>query len=295
MNTPQDNVLASVVASADVHACSKSNLHYRLTNEEWLTVSKDLRPAELIVLFHLRTLDPFGDRKLDLKVIDIAEATGLKKGTVSKALKVLSHKEYIDLELVAISVRVKKFPPGNQFPTGNIAAHQETSQHTRKPDCTPGNFQEPEPIQAEASRSLHTIQTNKTIQTLSLEPESDPKSELERETLEVDEDQLLEFATNKVKQSSEIKRPRAYAKRCVKDDRGYWIAEFRKWRQLQEQINVPISPISSTDFFVETIDQQRERLIRMWNFVPCRPGIRNAIETQPDLKLQIVEGELREV
>lgn len=73
-----------------------SELHYRLTNEEWLKISDDLNRAELKVLFHLRTLDPFGDRNLDLKVVDIAEATNLQKGTVSKALKVLSAKEYIN-------------------------------------------------------------------------------------------------------------------------------------------------------------------------------------------------------
>ena len=99
---------------------------YQLTTEEWLTVSEDLRLAELRVLFYLRTLDPFGDRRLSLKVIDIAEATRLQKGTVSKALKVLACKDYIDLELIEISVRVKKFPPGNH------AARQETSQHARK-------------------------------------------------------------------------------------------------------------------------------------------------------------------
>ena len=53
---------------------------YQLTTEEWLTISKDLKLAELRVLFYLRTLDPFGDRKLNLKVIDIAEATSLQKG-----------------------------------------------------------------------------------------------------------------------------------------------------------------------------------------------------------------------
>jgi len=37
----------------------------------------------------LRTIDPFGGRDLRVKVTDVATATGLQKGTVSKALKVL--------------------------------------------------------------------------------------------------------------------------------------------------------------------------------------------------------------
>jgi DNA-binding transcriptional ArsR family regulator len=121
---------------------SSTPLHYRLTNEEWLAVSKELKPAEMIVLYYLRTLDPFGDRSLNLKVIDIAEATGLRKGTVSKALKVLSDKDYIDLEMIVVQIRVKKFPVENQVSCrkpdctpGNFDARQETSMHGRKLDC----------------------------------------------------------------------------------------------------------------------------------------------------------------
>jgi len=289
------NLSAPVEGSTDVHTSLRSNLHYRLTTEEWLTVSKDLRLAELRVLFYLRTLDPFGDRKLNLKVIDIAEATGLQKGTVSKALQVLLCKEFIDLEMIAIQVSVKKFPVGNQVScekhrstVGNLDASQETSTHHRKPDCTVGNFQEPETIQEKDSRSPHTIHTDQTNQTLSVEPD------FERETLEVDEKELLQFTIGKVKQSSEINRPRAYAKKCLRDDRDFWIDEFVKWQELQVKIDLPPPP-PSTDFAVESIEQKRKRLLKLWDSVPCRPGIRQAIETYPDLRLGVIDGELKEV
>jgi len=296
MNTPQDNLSPDAEGSVNAHTSPKSSLHYRLTTEEWLTVSKDLRLAELRVLFYLRTLDPFGDRKLRLKVIDIAEATGLKKGTVSKALQVLLCKEFIDLEMITIQVSVKKFPVGNQVScekhdstVGNFDASQETSTHHRKPARTVGNIEEPEPIQAGNSRSPHTIQTIQTNKTLSVEPD------FERETLEVDEKELLKFTIGKVKQSNEINRPRAYAKKCLRDDRDFWIDEFVKWQELQVKIDLPPMPPPSTDFEVESIEQKRKRLLNLWDSVPCRPGIRNAIETYPDLRLVVVEGELREV
>ena len=69
---------------------------YQLTSEEWLTVLRQLKPAEIAILYYLRTLDPFAERQLDLKVIDIATVVGLSKGTVSKALRSLHDKGFID-------------------------------------------------------------------------------------------------------------------------------------------------------------------------------------------------------
>ena len=282
--------------STDVHACPKSKLHYRLTNEEWNTISADLKLAELRVLFHLRTLDPFGDRELDIGVRELGRTLKCSPSTISRALTVLQNKGYIDLEMIRVRVKIKDSCKNREgVACTQRSRHTGNNRSTEATSMIATQRSQPEAFTEEAFQNPHTIQTDQTIQTLSLEPESDPKSELERETLEVDEDQLLEFATNKVKQSSEIKRPRAYAKKCVKDDRDFWIAEFRKWRQLQEQINVPTSPPPSNDFVIQTIDQQRERLIRMWFFAPCRPGIRQAIESHPDLRLKVVNGELREV
>jgi hypothetical protein len=168
---------------------TQKNLHYRLTCEEWLSISKELKLAELRVLYYLRTLDPFGDRQLNLKVIDIAQATGLQKGTVSKALRVLANHEYIDLEMVTVQIRVKKFPVENQVSyrkpestTENFSASQETSAHHRKLESTTENFQKPEPFQRLGSGSPHTIQTLKTDQSLSNSATATQTVEKERET-----------------------------------------------------------------------------------------------------------------
>lgn len=162
-------------------------LHYRLTTEEWLAISSKLTRAELIVLYYLRTLDPFGDRPLDLKVIDIAEVTGLTKGTVSKALRSLHDQGLIELEMVTVRIRLnpsklasaKKFPTGNlvssekpkpeskseseKFPTGNIEAPEETSSSCRKLPCAVGNFHTPEPSQNGDSGTPHTIHTDPNL------------------------------------------------------------------------------------------------------------------------------------
>lgn len=225
-----------------------TELHYRLTNEEWNLISDDLNKAELKVLFHLRTLDPFGDRNLDLKVVDIAESTNLQKGTVSKALKVLSHKEYINLELTAVRVRLnsKKFPTGNQFPTGNLAAPQETSSHCRKLANPVGNFQPLEPIPCADSAIPHTLSYSfKLNRPLSVE-ESTFQPEPEREILESsktrthEDEQLLNWIELQNKNAIE---PRAYAIACLNNDRLYWQEKYDQFQEVKAQTkNVPLPP-----------------------------------------------------
>ncbi|NCR15715.1 MAG: MarR family transcriptional regulator [Microcystis aeruginosa LL13-03] len=99
---------------------------YALKPEEWLQVTKELRYAEVRVLYYLRTIDPFGGRDLRVKVTDVATATGLQKGTVSKALKVLSDKGYIDLEITEALVKLQTFPKGDQVSCGKQCFLQET-------------------------------------------------------------------------------------------------------------------------------------------------------------------------
>lgn len=73
---------------------------YPLEPDEWLTVCEELKPAELKVLYRLRTLDPFGQHKIKFRVVDIAKALKLDKSTVSRAVQRLADLEYIDLEIV---------------------------------------------------------------------------------------------------------------------------------------------------------------------------------------------------
>jgi DNA-binding transcriptional ArsR family regulator len=163
---------------------------YALKPEEWLQVTKELRYAEVRVLYYLRTIDPFGGRDLRVKVTDVATATGLQKGTVSKALKVLSDKGYIDLEITEALVKLQTFSKGDQvscdgeeFPTGNTVSHsaekfptgntvscdaekfptvpsgflQETPSHCGKPTRTVGNDPVPEPSQGKESSTSKII------------------------------------------------------------------------------------------------------------------------------------------
>lgn len=219
-----------------------SNLHYRLTNEEWLQMGKDLNKSELLVLFHLRTLDPFGDRHLELRVIDIAESTGLRKGTVSKALKVLNSKSYISMEIVAVKIRLNS----RRFPTGNHSLSRETELDEKKPTDSLGNIQAPEPIPSAASAISHTLSySSKLNKPLSVE-ESTFQPEPEREILESsktrthEDEQLLNWIELQNKNAIE---PRAYAIACLNNDRLYWQEKYDQFQEVKAQTkNVPLPP-----------------------------------------------------
>jgi hypothetical protein len=81
-----------------------TSLHYRLTSEEWLRACHELKPSEKDVLYYLRTLDPFGDRAIEIKVREMARQLGTSPSTVSRALKSLDAKGWIDLEIMSAKV-----------------------------------------------------------------------------------------------------------------------------------------------------------------------------------------------
>ncbi|MEM9808155.1 MAG: helix-turn-helix domain-containing protein [Cyanobacteria bacterium P01_D01_bin.56] len=84
----------------------KSARHYRLTNDEWLRACTELKPAEMKVLYYLRTLDPWGDKNLEISVTDIAKTLKCNKGTISRALKALDTSGWIDLEINTATVKL---------------------------------------------------------------------------------------------------------------------------------------------------------------------------------------------
>lgn len=97
-------------ASTATNTTAAANLHYRLDNQEWLSLCEELKFAEVKVLLHLRTLNPFGDRVLEIGIRELGRTLKMDHSTVSRALKVLEKKGYIDMELVQVNVRVKAKP-----------------------------------------------------------------------------------------------------------------------------------------------------------------------------------------
>lgn len=103
------------------------NVHYRITKDEWLLAWDELKPAEVKLLYYLRTTDPWGDKSLDAGVTELAKTLKYNKGTVSRALKKLARTGWISLEITTASVKLHTksstsapvFPVGNPLSAGN--------------------------------------------------------------------------------------------------------------------------------------------------------------------------------
>ena len=84
---------------------------YPLQHSEWLRACHELTPAQRDVLYFIRTLDPYGEG-LDLSIAEIARqlstpAKTVHRSTISRALKELETKGFIDMDLIQVNVTIK--------------------------------------------------------------------------------------------------------------------------------------------------------------------------------------------
>lgn len=80
---------------------------YPLKNDEWLAIAKKLTHSELLVLYHLRTLEPFGDKLTESSTKDVAAATGISQRSVQRALIKLADLELIDLHIQKFEFKLR--------------------------------------------------------------------------------------------------------------------------------------------------------------------------------------------
>lgn len=71
---------------------------YQLSHAEWRQANQELTQTQVLVLYHLRTLDPYGDDAIDVKIDEIAQGTRLSRGAVSRAIAELNRKGWLLIE-----------------------------------------------------------------------------------------------------------------------------------------------------------------------------------------------------
>jgi uncharacterized membrane protein len=83
---------------------------YPLQYDEWLQACRELKPSERDVLYLVRCIDPY-DRGMRISAAEIARRLStpdrvIHRQTVSRALKELDRKGYIDLELIEVKINI---------------------------------------------------------------------------------------------------------------------------------------------------------------------------------------------
>jgi Fe2+ or Zn2+ uptake regulation protein len=106
---------------------------YPLQHDEWVRACQELTPSQRDVLYFIRTLDPYGNG-LKITAAEIARqlSTGRKtvhRQTISRALKELDAKGFIDIELVEVRVKIK--PKGYWCDDPQDETHSETQSETQ--------------------------------------------------------------------------------------------------------------------------------------------------------------------
>jgi len=101
---------------------------YPLNHQEWLDACNMLTASERDVLYYIRTLDPYS-KGVKIDSSEIAENLGVHRTTVSRSLKTLDVKGFIDLEILMSNVVIK-----SKGALVHTDVHQCT---TKEKDCAP--------------------------------------------------------------------------------------------------------------------------------------------------------------
>ncbi len=251
---------------------------YPLQNKEWLTTAKALNRSELLILYHLRTLEPFGDKLTESNTKDVAKATGISQRSVQRALIKLEELELIDLQIQSFSFRLRskhlptteKEDSNDAVLTNDTGVASATILSRQRQSCrVSGNLvaSNDNLVASAAAMSqsssetlaLQGVQSSKTLQTLQTKKDfSQTLSEAEREKREILtlENSLEEEENSRIRNMTENFIPE--------------LASFLKGKEQSKKEN--------TIFFNEASGRQQEAIIRTAQkfFLP-------RLQTQPGL------------
>jgi hypothetical protein len=205
---------------------------YPLANCEVIELAR-LTKSQICVLLYLRTLDPYS-HGIRVKSSVIAKALGLSKRIVNMSIVFLEANNFIEIRDSEFELRVmplgsqvaqekdqvaqdrdRDFPPGSEFPTGIEISHQGSRFPDRDRDFPP---------EIEISHLSAETLTEREFQ----EPKNLKEFKEFKDLSQERENELIAFVTRRVAVQQNIRNPRAYALRVLKDDRDYWEEEFRK-------------------------------------------------------------------
>jgi Fe2+ or Zn2+ uptake regulation protein len=103
---------------------------YPLQHDEWVRACQELTPSQRDVLYYIRTLDPYGNG-VKITAAEIARLLStdrkiVHRQTISRALKELDAKGFIDIELVEVRVKIK--PKGYWCDDSQDETHSDEAQ-----------------------------------------------------------------------------------------------------------------------------------------------------------------------
>jgi hypothetical protein len=260
---------------------------YPLQHDEWLRACRELTPAQRDVLYFVRTLDPYGDG-LDISIAEIARQLStdrrtVHRSTVSRALKELDAKGFIDMELLMVKLNIKAKgvhccdSEGYTLPFGfssgvRDASHRATqgasettvlpTDNKRDHDATVLPTDNKRDHDATSVITTQQARSPRNNQSLELSPDIESESPKTIKTIktiktlsESERENFLNFAQKKIQ---ELPRTPALPQKWIESNFEELYVEFQK--------SVPATPVDWSQHpqrneWIEQIRQGRPRFI----------------------------------
>jgi hypothetical protein len=154
---------------------AKEPIHYRLTHEELLNwiAEYDLKWSEAKIYLYFVTLNPFGDRDIEVSIPEVCLKLKLKKSAFYQAIGRLEELKLLDAKILRASIRI--FPLNQRVFHSNGKSSTEMEScptewnlfHLNGKDSAEMENRSPEASLEETSKTPHTLHTDQTDQTYS--------------------------------------------------------------------------------------------------------------------------------
>ena len=205
---------------------------YKLTESEWKEIlNKVTKVSQYKVLFHLKICDPFGDRNLEYRVIDLAKALGLSERTIYRTIKELTEMNLIEAQPTAYALRVQSV--GNMTPMSVSVTPVSDAPRVE----SVGNMTPMSVSVTPMSVSVTPVSEPVTPMSKSLSPMSEPVTPMSKsigETLAVTKfEKSSDYKTNKTNKDSLSDRAQNYFDWL----KNLWPEERESWNKfVQDKI-----------------------------------------------------------
>lgn len=253
---------------------------YPLQHEEWLKACRELTPAQRDVLYYIRTIDPY-NQGIDINAAEVARQLSaperiVHRQTVSRALKELDAKGFIDLELLLVRTKVK---PKGLWCDDAPEVYGDTNGVMTHPRCDDA----PSAIATHHGGSPHTTMDHDApcaIVTHHAEAETLVEREFQNpkinknyldfiKTLSEDErGNFLEFCGEKTKNLSQpVNDIEAWLAHQNKAGQNRWEVYYKKfltWQQAQSKKSQSSRSNQMMKKFQQEIEQQRQQAIETY-------------------------------
>ncbi|MEM8780326.1 MAG: helix-turn-helix domain-containing protein [Cyanobacteria bacterium P01_G01_bin.49] len=197
-------------------------MFFKLTANGWIELYTKLTKSELGLLYYIRSLDPFGDREIEISTSEISKQLQISVRTVQRALASLKDKGLIVSKYVRTRVGGSKVPPSNDLV---MEATSTDTSATQRDINTTQNVVEATPMSHSRSKS----QTQQAIQKPETNKTKNKKEDSLSERVEkLPQEEREKFLTFAFEEIGKLPNPPCFPKKLIASTFDELYSRFKK-------------------------------------------------------------------